>query len=425
MRYLLQIASLVFYILLVFAHQERENFIVYFVLLSALFALYLYSLLKANWTAWQTLIIALAFRLVFTSFVPILSDDVYRFIWDGVLGINGFNPYLYLPSTFQFGTLDGLYEQLNSPNYYSLYPPLKQYFFQLGAFFGGGTIQGSIVSFRLILIGAFIGNFYFIKGICEHLHYSGVKTAKVLAIYAFNPFLIIETAGSLHFEGLMLMFLLAAYYTYLRFKKVTVSAIFFAFSVSIKLLPLIFLPLIWKKLGLKRGLQFVLISVIVNVLLFLPFFKLELLSNILNSLDLYFHKFEFNASIYFLLRELGEVLTGYNLIYYFGPLLALLSFTLILKVSFSSIKFAKASLYILLIYVSCTTTVHPWYIITLLGISLFTDFRFPVVWTYTVGLSYFAYSFNPVKENLWLIFLEYGIVFFAFYWEWKRGRSLF
>ncbi|WP_341226381.1 hypothetical protein [uncultured Arcticibacterium sp.] len=425
MRYVVLTISLLLYAVLVFVHQEREDFFTYFVVLSGLFALYFYSIKKAKLKAWHLLIVALLFRFVFIGFIPILSDDIYRFIWDGILGIKGFNPYLYLPSIFEFGTIDGLFGKLNSPNYYSLYPPLKQYFFQLGAFMGGGTIQGSIVSFRLILIGAFLANFYLIKGICNELHYSNSRTIKALTIYAFNPFLIIETIGSLHFEGLMFMFLLAAYYTYLRFNKVYLSAIFFAFSVSVKLLPLIFLPLIWRKLGFKKGLFFVGVTIVTNILLFIPFFQSELLSNILNSLDLYFHKFEFNASFYFLLRELGQWLTGYNLIYYFGPMLAFISLALILKVSFSSLRFVKASLLILLIYVSCTTTVHPWYIITLFGISLFTHFRFPVVWTYTVCLSYFAYSFSPVKENLWLLFIEYCLVFFAFYWEWKKGKALF
>ncbi|AWV99826.1 hypothetical protein DJ013_17265 [Arcticibacterium luteifluviistationis] len=406
-------------------HQGREDFLFYFVTLSALFALYLYSATKAKLEIWHILISAIVFRFVFIGFVPILSDDIYRFIWDGALGVTGFNPYLYLPSDFELNTIDGLFEKLNSPNYFSLYPPLNQYFFQIGALVGGGSLQGSIVAFRFILIGAFLGNFFLIKGICVQLDYSLSKTAKVLAIYVLNPFVIIETIGSLHFEGLMLMFLFASYWVYLKFKSMPVAAVLFAFSVSIKLVPLIFLPLIWRRLKFKKGLGFVSIALFCNLLLFLPFFQMDLLSNIWNSLDLYFHSFEFNASLYYLVRTLGLWFTGYNLIYYLGPILALISFSLILKVSFSKGDLLKASLFILFIYVTCTTTVHPWYIITLLGISLFTNFRFPVLWTYTICLSYFAYTFNPVKESPMLLILEYGLVFLAFYWEFKKKKALF
>lgn len=424
MRYVVLTVSLFLYAVLVFVHQGREDFLVYFVSLSALFALYYYSTAKAKLKVWEILFFALAFRLIFIGFVPVLSDDVYRFIWDGVLGIEAYNPYLYLPAAFEFSAIEGLFEKLNSPNYYSLYPPLKQYFFQLGAFAGGANIQGTIVAFRVILIGAFLGNFFLIRGICSLLNYSLNKTAKLLAIYALNPFLIIETAGSLHFEGLMLMFLFASYFVYLKFKNVPFSAILFAFSVSVKLLPLIFLPLIWQRLGFKKGLVFVSVALLANVLLFLPFFQIDLLANIWNSLDLYFHNFEFNASAYYVVRALGLWFTGYNLIYYLGPLLALLSFSLILKLSFSRGEFAKTSLFILFVYLICTTTVHPWYLITLLGISLFTNFRFPVLWTYTVCLSYFAYTFNPVQESPWLLILEYGLVLFAFYWEYKKKKVL-
>ena len=71
--------------------------------------------------------VAVFFRLIFLFSTPVLSDDFFRFIWDGRLLVGGFNPYLYLPSevvnTPIFSTANlstTLYEGLNSPHYFTV-----------------------------------------------------------------------------------------------------------------------------------------------------------------------------------------------------------------------------------------------------------------------------------------------------------------
>ena len=77
----------------------------------------------------------------------------------------------------------------------------------------------------------------------------------------------------------------------------------------------------------------------------------------------------------------------------------------------------KSMLSVLVLYYFLSTTVHPWYIIFPLFLTIFTDYRFAVVWSAMIILSYFAYS-NPVfEENLWLIFVEYFVVFGFFIYE--------
>jgi len=77
----------------------------------------------------------------------------------------------------------------------------------------------------------------------------------------------------------------------------------------------------------------------------------------------------------------------------------------------------------LFFYLITTTTVHPWYLTTLLFLSIFTKYRFPIVWTYTIMLSYIAYQ-NPVfKENYWCIAIEYGIVFGMMLWEFTNSKK--
>ncbi|OYX23972.1 MAG: hypothetical protein B7Z06_09505 [Flavobacteriales bacterium 32-35-8] len=74
-------------------------------------------------------------------------------------------------------------------------------------------------------------------------------------------------------------------------------------------------------------------------------------------------------------------------------------------------------LLILSFYYFTATTVHPWYVATLLILSIFTTYKFPLVWSFVIMLSYLAYSNANETENLWIIALEYIIVYSVFIWE--------
>jgi len=77
-------------------------------------------------------------------------------------------------------------------------------------------------------------------------------------------------------------------------------------------------------------------------------------------------------------------------------------------------------LLVLSFYYFTATTVHPWYIATLLILSVFTSYRFPLVWSFVIILSYLAYlNINTIdkSENMWIIGLEYLIVYGAFAWD--------
>jgi len=63
------------------------------------------------------------------------------------------------------------------------------------------------------------------------------------------------------------------------------------------------------------------------------------------------------------------------------------------------------------LYYFLATTVHPWYLALPLILSIFTRFRFALVWSILVVSSYSAYSSMPVTENPWLLTAEYLIVY--------------
>ena len=74
-------------------------------------------------------------------------------------------------------------------------------------------------------------------------------------------------------------------------------------------------------------------------------------------------------------------------------------------------------LFALTFYYFTATTVHPWYIATLLILGVFTNYKFPLIWSAVIILSYLAYANADNKENLWLIGLEYTMVYGFFIYE--------
>ncbi|MEZ4982067.1 MAG: hypothetical protein R2769_10875 [Saprospiraceae bacterium] len=234
--------------------------------------------------------------------------------------------------------------------------------------------------------------------------------------------------GNLHFEGAMVFFMALFIWLILKMKWMG-SALALAFSVGSKLLPLMFIPAILKYLDWKRGWKWMLIFCLGFLVLIIPFLDGGLIQNFGQSFDLYFRKFEFNASLYYLLREIGIWVTGYNQIAILGPSLAILT---TISIALLALKIKKGDerwlLEILLIsfciYLLGSATVHPWYIILPVFLSVFTRFQFPLVWSLVVVLSYAHYWDSVYEEKYLLIFLEYCIVLFYFLFEHLKKERL-
>ncbi len=393
----------------------RQAFGQLFGIYSALFVVYFF-LAKTIKNPREVFFTGIFFRLLLLFSVPALSDDFYRFVWDGQLLINGLNPYTILPSDF-IQTVDyqsvigskNIFQHLNSPNYFTVYPPLNQLIFGISAWLSQGSLLWNVVWLRVFILVAEVGTLAIIPTI-------GERKGR-LALYAFNPLIIIELTGNLHFEAVVISFLFLAY----KFReKLFISAIFFSCAVATKMLPLIFIPLIIKRLGLKNGLIYSIIVGVFTLLFFVPFIDKMLIEKLFSSVNLYFQKFEFNASIYYLVRGFGFKIYGYNIIGTAGKILALLTFAGIIFISWRSKNFFTGALAILTLYFALATTVHPWYASTLVAVCIFTRFRYPIAWSYGIFLSYATYQTNLYQENLWLVALEYLLVFGVMIYEMKK-----
>ena len=172
----------------------------------------------------------------------------------------------------------------------------------------------------------------------------------------------------------------------------------------------------------QKLLYFYLLILAIILLLFLPFYSSELISNYFNSVGLWFKSFEFNASFYYIAREIGYLFRGYNEIAIIGKIMPILTVLFLIGLSFfrnnkSTIQLITAMLFGLSFYYFTSTTMHPWYIATLLILSVFTKYRFPLIWSFVIILSYQAYANLPWKENLWFVGLEYLILYVFLIWE--------
>ncbi len=381
-----------------------------------IFILYCYIIFtpfgENNYTLFFGLAILCRFFLIFSF--PNLSDDIYRFIWDGNLIENGLNPFEILPSDALDEGYKGidpkLYKELNSQEYYTIYPPVCQGIFGLSALLSEGIHLPAIIM-KCFMFLFEIGSLVYISKCLAKL---SMPKSNVL-IYALNPLIILEIMGNLHFEGAMIFFLVLCFFLLLS-NKIYAAALAMALSVCSKLLPLMFLPALLKKIGFKKSILFYALTFFFILLLFLPLLSEQFFSNFANSVDLYFRKFEFNASIYYLLRYLGQLLVGYNLIALFGPMLGIISLTIIIILAFTLGKnnFGKWPLVMLFsisTYLLLTTTVHPWYLSLPLATCLFTKYRFPVIWSGLIMLTYINYSTVIYVENLWIVSFEYQILF--------------
>jgi uncharacterized membrane protein len=240
-------------------------------------------------------------------------------------------------------------------------------------------------------------------------------------IYALNPLILIEISGNLHFEGIMIFFLLLAYILLIH-RKYLFSAIFYGLSIGTKFIPIIFLPFLIKRLGIKKALIYYLITGSTLIVIFIPFLSLEVITNIGSSLDLYFRKFEFNASIYYLIRWLGFQLKGYNMIAQIGPLLAVTTTAAIVIMLIGEKKATIKTLPLVMIcgfsiYLFLSTTIHPWYLSLIIAFSIFTKYRFPIVWSLLIFLTYHVYRTPAYHENMVYVFVEYALLWGYLYIE--------
>ncbi len=419
-----------FYVLLAYGTSFLSFLLLLFLLVSKRIVINFYVLL----------ILGLVIRISLFFELPNLSDDFFRFSWDGFVFLDGGGVFDNKPVDYEFNNnlIANFCEEnllknnssffpngMNSKDYYSVYPPVAQYIFIISSYLADYNLINNVFFIRLLLL---FFELITVFSILKILAFYGLNRLNVL-MYVLNPLVVVEIIGNLHFEGVALAFFLLSFYMLIR-NKLGVGSIIYGLAICSKLIPLLFLPFIAVRLGFKKAFLFLSIVLVVCFGLFALFYPINFMGTFFKSIQLYFHSFEFNASIYYLLRWIGEQLTGFNQIKIIGSITPLLTITSLLffvhKLRWKNnwMVVLKCSTWLLLIYYSLSSVVHPWYIIYLVCFSVLTGYVYPLVWSGVVFLSYMAYA-DPysVVENGWYLGLEYLILIVALFFDLKKGGA--
>lgn len=419
-------------ILFFISQVPREAFGLTFLLFSMAFAglAGLFFLAGEKLSFRKILLAGLLLRLAVFPFAPQWSDDFVRFLWDGELLKIGQNPYDQTPREWQEGNIDPdnayrnlLFENLNSPDYYSVYPPLNQAIFWLGAQASMGFVWNGYYVLRLVLLLGEIGVFILLWKLLMAFQFS----AKRIFWYWFNPLVIMEVTGNLHFEGLVLLFLLASLLA-IQKQKIGLSGGFWGLAIGMKLLPLMLGPAFLAFEKSRRSVWFWAGTTLAVIVCFIPLLIDESWVNFAQSIKLYQGKFEFNASIYYLVREVGYWIEGFNVIGYVIPYFSVATIILIGYFSWkrqpkSIFELLDLMVLIYLVYLLLQPVVHPWYILPALGLSVIRGKLTFLLWSFGAIFSYQAYGNADFQEQYIFLILEYGLVVLGIYLDYFSKRN--
>jgi alpha-1,6-mannosyltransferase len=183
--------------------------------------------------------VALALRLLALAFDPIGSDDVYRYVWDGIVQGHGINPYRYVPADPALAALrDGaIFPNINRADYaVTAYPPVAQMFF-----FAVTRLGQSVTAMRLALIGCEAITVALLIDLLRRID----KPVTLAVAYAWHPLAVWETAQSGHVEALMVMLVMLGAWLAVRHRRIAAGAAI-TLGVLVKPYALAALPACWR-----------------------------------------------------------------------------------------------------------------------------------------------------------------------------------
>lgn len=236
---------------------------------SALYLVAAWAITRASATSRSTLIIVIVFAALFRLSIiytpPFLSDDIYRYIWDGRVQAAGINPYRYIPADKHLKGLrdEAIYPKINRRDFArTIYPPLAQ-----GIYFGTTRISESVTWMKATMVGFEVLTMLALLGL---LYSFGLPLQRVL-IYAWHPLIVWEIAGSGHLDAIATAFVCLALLAHRHKWEMTVG-VALGCAVLIKLIPLALFPAFYKRWGWRMPLAFALTI----VLAYLPYLSVGL-----------------------------------------------------------------------------------------------------------------------------------------------------
>ena len=192
------------------------------------------------------LAVAIVLRLLALPLAPSLSDDVYRYLWDGRVAASGANPYLLTPDDESLAGLRGdLWRKTAHRDVATVYPPLA-----LGMFAGAASLPRPLLAYKLALAAVDLAGCALLLLLARRRGNAWMALA-----YVWNPLLVVEGAGMGHVDVLGASLVIACVWL-LSVRRNTAAGSAAALAVLAKLVPLVALPLWWRRTGGRQGRRF-------------------------------------------------------------------------------------------------------------------------------------------------------------------------
>jgi hypothetical protein len=320
-------------------------------------------------------------------------DDLHRYVWDGRLQRLGYNPYKAIPADPALAYLHTPEtRELNNPNLPSPYPPGAQLFFRVVT-----ALHESAFAFKVAFLACDLG---IMLVLLTELRRTGEGEHWVLA-YAWNPLLVTEVAGSSHIDifGVLLL-LVSAVALGRRWRAI--AAVTFALAIAVKLLPIVLLPLYWKRVRVRDGA----LAALVLGLLYLPFLDHGRIPT--GSLGTYIQSFRFNDPVFAMLQRVAapQVVAAFAVLVGLGV-------ATWLSARFKTLS-SHAFAWPMAASLLCAPVVYPWYLVWLLPFLRSTSTLPLIIWTVSILPAYYVWHLRELGRPWivpgWILLLEYGSV---------------
>jgi alpha-1,6-mannosyltransferase len=339
------------------------------------------------------LVLAALWRLPFLLMPPGPDDDVHRYVWDGRVQRLGYNPYLVIPSD---PALSGLHTSetrtLNNPEVPSPYPAGAQLFFRAVT-----AIHESVFALKAAFVVCDVAIVFILLDI---LRRSG-KGAHWVFAYAWNPLLATEVAGSGHIDIVGVLLLLVSVAALGRRWR-AVAALAFGLAVAVKFIPIVLLPLYWRRVRMRDGA----LAAAAFALLYVPFLNHGRIP--IGSLGTYVQSFRFNGPVFATLERVAAPQLLVALALLIGFLTAI--WMRRKSAAWTSDAFAWPMAATLL----CAPVVYPWYLLWFLPFVRSASTLPLMIWAVSIIPTYYVWHLRmlgrPWLVPGWIMLLEYGSV---------------
>ncbi len=310
---------------------------------------------------------AVLWRALFIPLAPSLSDDIYRYVWEGRVQAAGFDPYVLPPDSPQLEPLrDTDWSRINHPQATAIYPPLAQLIFRCLAALGGVT------AFKI----AFVFCDLCIVGLLAWALRARRLPAGRLALYAWNPLVTVEVAGSGHLEPLALLPLVVAVLCIQSRNRLAWSAV--AASLGVKYAGLAVVPFLLRER--RPSVAALVAAVLLLAAVTLPFVAAG--AGLVASLQLYAAKWRFNDLLFWPLAARAGSLTGGKMA------AAALGLGVLATLLHRRVPLERAALCLFAALLLLSPTVHPWYLLWAVVFLPLVPSRLVFLWSGSIACAY-------------------------------------